>query len=64
MQLKWIEMPFITTVVYTVYFNHRHKRVILFYASDVSKIPIIYYCACAHVLACKKRLKIKLEKLN
>ena len=47
-----------TTVVYTVYFEQKHKRVILFYASNVSKIPIIYYCACAHVLACKKRLKI------
>ena len=54
MQLKWIEMPLITTAVYTVYFEQKHKRVFLFYVSNVSKIPIIYYCACTQVpIACK-----------
>ena len=52
-------MPLITTAVYTVYFEQKHKRVFLFYVSNVSKIPIIYYCACTQVpIACKKRLKI------
>ena len=68
MQLKWIEMPLITTVVYTVYFNHRHKRVILFYASNVSKIPIIYIARnrghFAPVINCQRNLVFKMADKN